>query len=520
MLVRAAHFCRSLLLLTVLAYAACSDPTAPPPTFTPTIEIVTGATATDTIDAHLSVALAVIVHDSTGKPPLGAPITFRVVPIPGVETPALVSPTSYVYNFGPQTAMAEWTDSTGKAAVTVQLGSVAGQIRIAIDGVDGNFIAPSGPNGKVVPVHDTVTYTVLPGAAVALDVQPSDTSLYVGSRYQLRARSLDRAGNSRAEQISLAGGDSVLALDGALGATGRRFGRDFIDVVTPTHRNRVWVSVVPTGTIAVTIGGYAPDFGMGVINLDGSGRRLIFGPDRLNTANSPRWSPDGKSFAVVQSGRAYLVDAATGNGRRITDDATAGAESGPTFSPDGRWIYYSSAPYGTNQYSLWRVLIDIGSTPEQLPVPMQYAPYQPDLSPDGTHLVYFGGDAYLHELTLADGSDRTITAAHGAMSTPRYSHDGSTLAYSLSARFPDYDPASGVYTIPVQGSTAQRITPPISADTTYLWMYTGGNSWSPDGEWIVTSTIGQLRVVNVKTGLTLPLPWSVYDYSAPDWKPR
>jgi Tol biopolymer transport system component len=51
-------------------------------------------------------------------------------------------------------------------------------------------------------------------------------------------------------------------------------------------------------------------------------------------------------------------------------------------------------------------------------------------------------------------------------------------------------------------------------------MYTGGNSWSPDGEWIVTSTLGQLRVVNVKTGLTLPLPWSLYDYSAPDWKPR
>src|SRR2546423_9900989 len=113
MLVRAAHFCRSLLFLTVLAYAACSDPTAPK-TFIPTLEIVSGATATDTINAHLSVPLAVIIHDSTGKPPFHAPITFRVLPIAGSDsTPALVSPTTYVYTFGPQTAMADWTDSTG-----------------------------------------------------------------------------------------------------------------------------------------------------------------------------------------------------------------------------------------------------------------------------------------------------------------------------------------------------------------------------------------------------------------------
>jgi hypothetical protein len=508
-----------MLLLTVLAYAACSDPTAPP-TYTPTIEIVSGATATDTIDARLSVPLAVIVHDSTGKPPLGSPITFRVLPIAGVETPALVSPTSYVYGPGPQRAMAEWTDSTGRAAVTVQLGSFAGEIRIAIDGVDGNFIATSGPNGNIVPVHDTVTYTVLPGAAVALDVQPSDTSLYVGSRYQLHARSLDRAGNSRPDQISLAGGDSVLALDGALGATGRRFGRDFTDVSTATHQARVWVSVVPTGTIAVTIGGYATDIGMGVINLDGSGRRRIPQPNRLGTGNSPRWSPDGKSIAELQNEGVYLVDAATGNGRLISDDAIPGMESGPTFSPDGRWVYYSTRSYQSNQSTLWRVLVDVGSTPEQLPVPMQSAPYQPDLSPDGTHLVYVGPNGYLHELTLIDGADRTITGAHGAVSIPRYSHDGSTLAYLLTASYPDYDPASGVYTIPVQGSTTQRVTPPISPDTTYLFAYTGGNSWSPDGEWVVTSTMGQLRVVNMKTGLTLPLPWSLYNYTTPDWKPR
>jgi Tol biopolymer transport system component len=516
MLARAAHFSRSLLLLTVLAYAACSDPTAPK-IFIPSLTIVSGATASDTIGAFLSVPLAVIVHDSTGNPPFHAPITFRVLPIAGSDSaPALVSPTTYVYGPGPQTAMAEWTDSSGYAAVTVRLGGVADQIRIAIDGVESNAVPPSGPNGKVVPVHDTITYTVLPGAAVSLDVQPSDTSLYVGRDYQLRVRSLDRAGNSRPDQISLTGGDSVLARDGGVGVIGRTFGRDFTDVSTPTHRTRVWVSVVPVGTIAITIGLYAPNYGMGVVNLDGSGSRLVFGPDRLSTVNSPRWSPDGKSIAA-DYGRIYLIDAATGIGRIATGDVAGQPDWGPSFSPDGRWIYYSKGPYGSDQYTLWRVLVDVGSTPEQLPLPMQNTPFQPDVSPDGLHVVYLGGDGYLHELTLADGSVRTITAAHGPVNTPRYSHDGSTLAYLWSTAFNDFDPAAGVYTIPVQGSTAQRITPQVSSDS-FMWTY-GGNTWSPDDEWIVTTTVYQMWVVNVKTGLMLPLPWAS-DYSSPDWKPR
>jgi hypothetical protein len=43
------------------------------------IEIVTGATAADTIEACLAVTPAAILHDSTGKPPYHAPITFTRV---------------------------------------------------------------------------------------------------------------------------------------------------------------------------------------------------------------------------------------------------------------------------------------------------------------------------------------------------------------------------------------------------------------------------------------------------------
>lgn len=501
---------RSLVVLAGLASAACSGPTEPRKA-APTLVVVSGSSATDTIGARLAVLLTVIVRDSTGAPAHSSPVTFTVLQTPSTTdpwyTPAVVGPISYVYGPGPQTAMKEWTDSTGRTAVTVRLGTVAGQIRIAID-------------GNVLPVHDTITYSVLPGAAVRLDVQPSDTALYVGSRYQLRVRSLDRAGNVRPDSVSLAGGDSVLALDGQRGATGRRFGRDFTDVATATHHTRVWVSVVPKGTVAVTFTGYAIDYGVGVINLDGSGRRRLFGPGAYpGTANSPSWSADGKWIAAVQGGKVYLVDAKTGSGRMVTLDSPDGTETSPTFSPDGRWIYFSMAPYETNQYTLWRVSVDSGSRAEQIPIPMQYTPHQVDLSPDGTRMVYVAGDGYLHELALADGSSRRITPAHGRLHSPRYSPDGGTVVYALAADHMASDPEDGVYTVPVGGSAAQRLTPPpLDSWTTPPWAFNAGNAWSSDGEWIVSAALYRLYVINVKTGLVLPLPWSQNDYVGPAWK--
>ena len=501
----------SVMVATALALAACTGPTEPRKV-APSLVVVSGRSATDTIGAQLAVPLTVIVRDSTGAPADSSPVTFTVLQAPGTTDPSymatVVAPTSYVYAFGPQTAMKEWTDSTGRTAVTVRLGTVAGQIRIAID-------------GNALPVHDTITYSVLPGAAVRLDVQPSDTALYVGSRYQLRVRSLDRAGNERPDSVSLAGGDSVLTLDGQRGASGRRYGRDFTDVATATHRARVWVSVVPTGTLAVTFSGYATDYGVGVINLDGSGRRRLFGPGAYpGTAHSPRWSVDGKWIAAVQGGKVYLVDAKTGSGRMVTLDSPDGTETSPAFSPDGRWIYFSMAPYATNQYTLWRVSVDSGSRAEQIPIPMQYTPHQVDLSPDGTRMVYVAGDGYLHELALADGSERAITPAHGLLNAPRYSPDGGAIAYALTGNYPAFDPDDGVYTIPVGSSTAQRITPPISGYPIPEWSVNGGNAWSIDGEWIVSASLYRLYVINVTTGLVLPLPWSDHDYADPAWKPR
>src|SRR5881398_1865770 len=122
---------RSLLVVAGLASLACAGLTEPRKV-APTLVVVSGSSATDTIGARLTVPLAVMVHDSTGEPAGSTPVTFTVLQPPATMDPwylaTVVGPTSYVYAFGPQGAMKEWTDSTGRAAVTVRLGTVAGQI--------------------------------------------------------------------------------------------------------------------------------------------------------------------------------------------------------------------------------------------------------------------------------------------------------------------------------------------------------------------------------------------------------
>ncbi len=70
-------------------------------------------------------------------------------------------------------------------------------------------------------------------------------------------------------------------------------------------------------------------------------------PARQFTRNArsehARWSPDGKQLLVVREGQLWLYDLAGGDGRKITS-LSGGADAG-VFSPDGRWIAFTSDVY-------------------------------------------------------------------------------------------------------------------------------------------------------------------------------
>src|SRR6266481_1212866 len=56
-----------------------------------------------------------------------------------------------------------------------------------------------------------------------------------------------------------------------------------------------------------------------------------------------RWSPDGKQLLIVREGQLWLYELAGGDGREIT--RLSGGADGGVFSPDGRWIAFTSDVY-------------------------------------------------------------------------------------------------------------------------------------------------------------------------------
>lgn len=121
----------------------------------------------------------------------------------------------------------------------------------------------------------------------------------------------------------------------------------------------------------------------------GARSRILWSGDGFQQAYTPAWSPDGKqiAFSVWKRGGArdiLVVDVATGEITAITSDRALDLH--PVFSPDGRYIYYSSDRTGIyNVYAYDRV----ADKTWQVTNVLGYA-LMPEVSPDGKHMTYTG----------------------------------------------------------------------------------------------------------------------------------
>ena len=142
---------------------------------------------------------------------------------------------------------------------------------------------------------------------------------------------------------------------------------------------------------------------------DGSGPvQLTRGPGR--SQNFPAWSPDGRRIAFESAGEdgrsdIWTIDATGGAPRRLTQDP--GDESVPSFSRDGRWVYFYSERDGGGQ--IWRVPA-AGGAEER--VTRDGAGRGAIESVDGQTLFFrrANGDSPLVALPLAGGAERVVAA--------------------------------------------------------------------------------------------------------------
>jgi Tol biopolymer transport system component len=182
-----------------------------------------------------------------------------------------------------------------------------------------------------------------------------------------------------------------------------------------------------------------------------------------------------------------------------------GAESWAHYSADGQWVYFSGAT--TTTYWLYRVHPDgtgltmLGTNPGD-----GSQRWKPSPSPDGTKLAFTDG-ASVAVLDLA-----TLTSSTWSVPgfTPRWSPTGSPIAI-----MPAY-PNQQVTAVNPDGTNDHVISPPNEYYGTQE--YEQAFDWSPDGQWLILRNDNkyQLEVVQVATGLELPLAWG-FAVGGPAW---
>ena len=459
---------KGLAALAGLALAlvcSCGDPSGP----RPGLNLVQGGGASDTVGTRLSPPLTVQLLDSHRDPIPGATVYF------GTGGPVLVSPLDdpgFVTNRLPVI-----TNAAGQAAAWVQFKFSAGPGDVVVSAT-----------GHELRLH----YQVLPGAPAHVRAEPADTTLYVGGIVRFRPFITDAYGDRRSDTPSYQyqSLNSSLAITGADQARATVIGRGMVTVSALGFTDTLRASVIPTGRIAARVSNYI--FSM---NLDGSSKDSI---PNLPIPRSMDWSSVNRTFVLdVGGGANYLIAMDTvGHYHRILTDSLMRSEWYPRFSPNGSYIYFTGNDSVSTCYGVWRLRPD-GSALEQVVAdtlhcgPYAYigAPwpdYASSVSPDGTELVYSGRTLRIR--TLPSGDDTSLGVVGDV---PRWSPTGEWIAYD----------SLGILMLIHPDGTGHQALLDRRDDQYPSPLFT----WSPDGQWLLYHTADRLVLVQVATGLQLPL---------------
>ncbi len=173
--------------------------------------------------------------------------------------------------------------------------------------------------------------------------------------------------------------------------------------------------------------------------------------DGKSVSLEPRWSPDGSMIAFVSTDESghFLLHTATLNGNQLSDAKVLIADRkteakryyysafdhaiNPTWSRDGKLIYFvgnHDVAHGTGNLSTISVASGEIKTIREEETSWRM---RPDVSPDGTRLVY---SSYLgqnwHQLWMlpsSGGYPFPLTYGHYDKSSPRWSPDGNQIAF-------------------------------------------------------------------------------------------
>ncbi len=158
----------------------------------------------------------------------------------------------------------------------------------------------------------------------------------------------------------------------------------------------------------------------------------------------PAISPDNRlvAFSSNRTGRSardanwsnnsdiYVLDAAGGTPRQLTTNP--GPDNNPAFSPDGRWIAYTSSDHvnsSADQLDVKVISVD-GGTPRNLTATFDYSVSDITWSPDGSRLYFTAAEglfSHLYVVPATGGTPQRIDLGPGfVFSGMSWTADGGT----------------------------------------------------------------------------------------------
>jgi dipeptidyl aminopeptidase/acylaminoacyl peptidase len=297
-------------------------------------------------------------------------------------------------------------------------------------------------------------------------------------------------------------------------------------VISPDGRRVAWVE-----SLAGKDGAPSPNAAIYVADWKAPAERVRISAANGAAANegSVAWSPDSKQIAFLSdaahAGQQELYVATPGSAARELT-RVKGDLADPKWSPDGKTIavlFIENAPrasgplaaetrdegvVGAKIYEQRLALVDAATGQMRQITPADLYVYEYDWAPDGKKLVATAapgnGDdnwyvAQIHIFDAATGGDQSIyrPPVTMQMGMPKWSPDGKTIAFIGGIMSDEGSVGGDIYTLPAEGGEPKDVTPDVKTTPTTL-------DWEADSKAIRFGEIADgksgIAEVNVDSG--------------------